>query len=50
MLFYINKLFQIINIGALDKTVLIWKIPQQLISQNILMNNLKYNRKKVSKT
>lgn len=33
--------------GALDKTVLIWKIPQQLISQNILMNNLKYNRKKV---
>lgn len=34
--------------GALDKTVLIWKIPQQLISQNILMNNLKNNRKRVS--
>ncbi|XP_050590838.1 WD repeat, SAM and U-box domain-containing protein 1-like isoform X2 [Bombus affinis] len=34
--------------GALDKTVLIWKIPQQLISQNILINNLKNNRKRVA--
>ncbi|XP_076388517.1 WD repeat, SAM and U-box domain-containing protein 1 isoform X2 [Megachile rotundata] len=34
--------------GALDKTVLIWKIPRHLISQNILMDNLKYNRKKVA--
>ncbi|CAL7950830.1 unnamed protein product [Xylocopa violacea] len=34
--------------GALDKTVLIWKIPQQLISQNMLMNNLKHNKKKVA--
>ncbi|XP_071867920.1 uncharacterized protein isoform X3 [Bombus fervidus] len=34
--------------GALDKTVLIWKIPQELISQNILINNLKNNRKRVA--
>ncbi|XP_017788766.1 PREDICTED: WD repeat, SAM and U-box domain-containing protein 1-like [Habropoda laboriosa] len=34
--------------GALDKTVLIWNIPRMLISQNVLMNNLKRNRKKVA--
>nr|XP_034178551.1 WD repeat, SAM and U-box domain-containing protein 1-like [Osmia lignaria]XP_034178553.1 WD repeat, SAM and U-box domain-containing protein 1-like [Osmia lignaria] len=34
--------------GALDKTVIIWGIPRQLISQNILMDNLKYNRRKVA--
>ncbi|XP_076226108.1 WD repeat, SAM and U-box domain-containing protein 1 isoform X2 [Nomia melanderi] len=34
--------------GALDKTILIWKIPQQLISQSILIDNLKQNRKQVA--
>ncbi|XP_076285183.1 WD repeat, SAM and U-box domain-containing protein 1 isoform X2 [Lasioglossum baleicum] len=34
--------------GALDKTILIWKIPQQLISQNILIDNLKRNKKQVA--
>ncbi|CAK9819292.1 WD repeat, SAM and U-box domain-containing protein 1 [Anthophora quadrimaculata] len=34
--------------GALDKTILIWKIPRTLISRNMQMNNLKHNRKKVT--
>ncbi|XP_017753364.1 PREDICTED: WD repeat, SAM and U-box domain-containing protein 1-like isoform X2 [Eufriesea mexicana] len=34
--------------GALDKTLLIWKIPRQLISQYTLINNLKHNRKMVA--
>ncbi|XP_017890278.1 WD repeat, SAM and U-box domain-containing protein 1-like [Ceratina calcarata] len=34
--------------GGLDKTVLVWNVPQHIISQNILMNNLKHNRKKVA--
>ncbi|XP_076377154.1 WD repeat, SAM and U-box domain-containing protein 1 isoform X4 [Megalopta genalis] len=34
--------------GALDKTILIWKMPQQLISQNILIDNFKRNKKQVA--
>ncbi|XP_043288642.1 uncharacterized WD repeat-containing protein alr2800-like [Venturia canescens] len=34
--------------GALDKTVLIWRIPQQLVSQSTLIDRLRHNRKKVS--
>ncbi|XP_015610586.1 WD repeat, SAM and U-box domain-containing protein 1 isoform X2 [Cephus cinctus] len=33
--------------GALDKTVLIWKLPQQLISQTILVDRLRHNRRRV---
>ncbi|KAJ8686204.1 hypothetical protein QAD02_021998 [Eretmocerus hayati] len=33
--------------GALDKTVLIWKLPQQLVSQSILIDRLRNNRRKV---
>ncbi|XP_076678965.1 WD repeat, SAM and U-box domain-containing protein 1 isoform X2 [Andrena cerasifolii] len=34
--------------GALDKTAIIWKIPRQLISQNILIDNLRHHSKKVA--
>ncbi|XP_011630777.1 WD repeat, SAM and U-box domain-containing protein 1-like isoform X1 [Pogonomyrmex barbatus] len=34
--------------GALDKTVLIWKIPQQLVSQNNLMDSLRNKKKRVT--
>ncbi|XP_076241423.1 uncharacterized protein LOC143183650 isoform X2 [Calliopsis andreniformis] len=34
--------------GALDKTVLIWKIPQRLISRNALIDDLRRDGKKVA--
>ncbi|XP_015187428.1 PREDICTED: WD repeat, SAM and U-box domain-containing protein 1 isoform X1 [Polistes dominula] len=34
--------------GALDKTVLVWRIPHQLVSQSILIDSLKHNRKKLA--
>nr|KAF7433992.1 hypothetical protein H0235_002183 [Vespula pensylvanica] len=34
--------------GALDKTVLVWRIPHQLVSQSILIDSLKQNRKKLA--
>ncbi|KAL7306022.1 hypothetical protein TKK_0001488 [Trichogramma kaykai] len=34
--------------GALDKTVLIWKLPDQLVSQSILIDRLRNTRKKVA--
>ncbi|XP_031788789.1 WD repeat, SAM and U-box domain-containing protein 1 isoform X1 [Nasonia vitripennis] len=33
--------------GALDKTVLIWKLPDQLVSQSILIDRLRNNKKKI---
>ncbi|XP_057328028.1 WD repeat, SAM and U-box domain-containing protein 1-like isoform X2 [Microplitis mediator] len=33
--------------GALDKTVAIWRLPQQLISQSILIDQLRNNRKNI---
>lgn len=33
--------------GALDKTVLIWRLPDQLVSQSILIDRLRNNRRKV---
>ncbi|KAI4481594.1 hypothetical protein M0802_013914 [Mischocyttarus mexicanus] len=33
---------------ALDKAVLVWRIPHQLVSQSILIDSLKHNRKKVA--
>ncbi|XP_053982976.1 WD repeat, SAM and U-box domain-containing protein 1-like isoform X1 [Hylaeus volcanicus] len=34
--------------GGLDKTILIWTIPQRLISQNVLIDNLRHKRHKVA--
>ncbi|XP_043263892.1 WD repeat, SAM and U-box domain-containing protein 1-like [Colletes gigas] len=34
--------------GGLDRTILIWTIPQRLISQNALIDNLRHNRHKVA--
>lgn len=34
--------------GALDKTILIWKVPQQLISQSNLIDSLRHKKKMVS--
>ncbi|XP_076180515.1 WD repeat, SAM and U-box domain-containing protein 1 isoform X2 [Ptiloglossa arizonensis] len=34
--------------GGLDKNILIWTIPQRLISQNTLIDNLRYHRNKVA--
>ncbi|XP_023246958.1 WD repeat, SAM and U-box domain-containing protein 1-like [Copidosoma floridanum] len=34
--------------GALDKTVLVWKLPDQLVSQSILIDRLRNYRKKVA--
>ncbi|KAK2589010.1 hypothetical protein KPH14_001855 [Odynerus spinipes] len=34
--------------GALDKAVLVWKIPHQLVSQSILIDSLRHNRKKLA--
>ncbi|KAH0553602.1 hypothetical protein KQX54_002629 [Cotesia glomerata] len=33
--------------GALDKTVALWRLPQQLISQSILIDQLRNNRKNI---
>lgn len=38
----------IFPIGALDKTVLVWKVPQQLVSQSNLMDSLRNKKKRVS--
>lgn len=35
-------------LGALDKTVLVWKVPQQLVSQSNLMDSLRNKKKRVS--
>ncbi|KMQ94861.1 wd sam and u-box domain-containing protein 1 [Lasius niger] len=34
--------------GALDKTVLVWKVPQQLVSQSNLMDSLRNKKKRVA--
>ncbi|EZA49221.1 WD repeat, SAM and U-box domain-containing protein [Ooceraea biroi] len=34
--------------GALDKTVLVWKVPQQLVSQSNLMDSLRNKKKRVT--
>lgn len=34
--------------GALDKVVLVWRIPHQLVSQSILIDSLRHNRKKLA--
>ncbi|XP_046734061.1 WD repeat, SAM and U-box domain-containing protein 1-like [Diprion similis] len=34
--------------GALDKTVLVWKLPQQLVSQSILADRLRKAKKRVA--
>ncbi|XP_023289157.1 WD repeat, SAM and U-box domain-containing protein 1 [Orussus abietinus] len=34
--------------GALDKAVLVWKLPQELISQSMLVDNLRHNRRRLA--